>query len=352
MKNDNLKDFLTDVADAIREKEGSSEPINPQEFSDRIRAIQSGGGGNLYGYTGHADVEGLKAIGWTDADIDYYQQFVNWDEEYDEYHKVTDDNKALYGVLTANNIADYKDRIVYLPKIDLSGVTSMESMFAECFALVALPMLDTSNVTTMLNAFNKCYSLVSVPCLDTRKVKHMGNMYQYCYSLTSPPQLNMDAVTAASGMFFYCYSLKNVPQLNLSKVANLGSLFRYCYTLEYIPALDTSSATVTQGMVYQCYALKTIPMVDMAKVTNVNGMFTGTAALVHLYLKNLAISIDLSSARILSKESLIYMIQNSNESATAVTITLHPYAYERLTNDPDVFYELQFKLGITLASAE
>lgn len=44
-KNDNLKDFLTDVANAIREKEGSSEPINPQDFSSRIQAIQTGGGG-------------------------------------------------------------------------------------------------------------------------------------------------------------------------------------------------------------------------------------------------------------------------------------------------------------------
>ena len=41
-KNDNLKDYLTDLADAIREKEGSSEPINPQDFSDRIKAIKGG----------------------------------------------------------------------------------------------------------------------------------------------------------------------------------------------------------------------------------------------------------------------------------------------------------------------
>ena len=43
-KNDNLTDFLTDVADAIREKEGSTDLINPQDFSDRIRAIETGGG--------------------------------------------------------------------------------------------------------------------------------------------------------------------------------------------------------------------------------------------------------------------------------------------------------------------
>lgn len=39
-KNDNLTDFLTDVANAIREKEKSTGVINPQDFSDRILAIK------------------------------------------------------------------------------------------------------------------------------------------------------------------------------------------------------------------------------------------------------------------------------------------------------------------------
>ena len=44
-KNDNLKDFLTDVADAIREKKGTEDLINPQNFSEEIRNLQSGEGG-------------------------------------------------------------------------------------------------------------------------------------------------------------------------------------------------------------------------------------------------------------------------------------------------------------------
>ena len=43
-KQDNLTDFLTDVADAIREKKGTTEKINPQNFSEEIRGIESGGG--------------------------------------------------------------------------------------------------------------------------------------------------------------------------------------------------------------------------------------------------------------------------------------------------------------------
>lgn len=39
-----LRPYLADIASAIREKKGSSEPINAKDFSNEIRSIQSGGG--------------------------------------------------------------------------------------------------------------------------------------------------------------------------------------------------------------------------------------------------------------------------------------------------------------------
>ena len=62
-KNNNLTDFLTDVANAIREKDGSTGTINPQDFSSKIKAISTGvdtSDGNiepttvLKGYKGYA----------------------------------------------------------------------------------------------------------------------------------------------------------------------------------------------------------------------------------------------------------------------------------------------------------
>lgn len=43
MKNNNLGDFLRDIADAIREKTGISGGIHAQEFSEKILEISSGG---------------------------------------------------------------------------------------------------------------------------------------------------------------------------------------------------------------------------------------------------------------------------------------------------------------------
>lgn len=44
-KNNNLTDFLTDVANAIRDKKGTTDLINPQDFSAEIASIETGGGG-------------------------------------------------------------------------------------------------------------------------------------------------------------------------------------------------------------------------------------------------------------------------------------------------------------------
>lgn len=51
-KTDNLTDFLTDVADAIREKKGTTDLINPQDFSNEIASIQSSSTPKKVIYTG------------------------------------------------------------------------------------------------------------------------------------------------------------------------------------------------------------------------------------------------------------------------------------------------------------
>lgn len=180
-KASKVLDTKRKIAAAIEEKTGENPGNVFANYPDAIRSIPTGSGS---GWTGHADVEGLKAIGWTDEDIAYYQEHgVNWNEEDDQYHLVPEDNKALYGVINIDNIQDYKDILVYLPKFDTTGVTSMEKKFHNCFSLVSVPLFDTTGVTNMLSMFRNCFSLVSVPLFDTSSVTSMPTMFYNCYSL-------------------------------------------------------------------------------------------------------------------------------------------------------------------------
>ncbi len=413
-KNNNLKDFLTDLADAIRSKTGEAGLINPQDFSARIASIQTGGGvtinnqdknidivengttevvadagftglgkvvvntnvassGGGSRWTGHADADGLRAIGWTDDDIAYYQENgVNWNAEDDEYHKVTDDNKALYGVLTANNISTYKDRIVYLPKIDTSAKTTLKNMFQNCYSLVGIPQLDTSKATSMNGMFYYCYSLVSIPPLNTSSVTNMGNMFNYCYSLVGIPQLDTSKATSMNGMFYGCYSLVNIPQLNTSSVTNMNGMFNNCHSLVSIPPLNTSSVTnmsymfnncyslvnipqlntsnVTNmsNMFNNCYSLVSIPHLDTSSVTSMSNMFSLCYSLVHINLTNVKLAYQMADSALLSKESLLYLI-NNEASTSAITIKLKAYAYTRLSTDADIVAALAAHPNISIS---
>ena len=399
--NNNLTDLLQDVADAIREKKGTSELINPQDFAKEIKSIEGDGGGGTTPsrptYTGHADAEGLRAIGWDDDDIAYYQEHgVNWNEEDDQYHLVSDDNKALYGVLTASNISTYKERIVYLPKIDTSSVTSMSSMFYscyslvsipklntskvrsmsymfyDCYSLVSIPELDTSRVTSMSYMFDGCNSLVSIPELDTSSVTSMSSMFQNCSSLVSIPKLNTSKVTDMSYMFYGCNSLVSIPELDTSRVTSMSYMFDGCNSLVSIPELDTSSVTSMSSMFQNCSSLVSIPKLNTSKVTDMSYMFYGCNSLVsipeldtsrvtsmsymfqycssltHVNLKNAKLAYQLHNSALLSKESLLYLI-NNEVATSAITIKLASYAYTRLAEDADVVAALANHPNISLA---
>lgn len=289
-----------------------------------INANVQGGGK----WTGHADADGLRSIGWTDEDIAYYQENgVNWNEEDDEYHKVTEDNKALYGVLTADNISDYRERIMYLPKIDTSAKTSMNSMFERCSVLIAIPMLDTSSVTDM------------------------SYMFRYCYALKCIPQLNTSNVTKMTNMFYDCYALSFVPLFDTSKVTDLSYAFYGCQSLPSVPRFNTSSVTNMSDMFFNCSALVSSPPLDAAKITygpDLGSIFSNCRALCYALIKNLKTNLDLGGNLLICKESLLYIIRNE-ASSSSITITLTSYTKERLANDADIVAALAEHPNITLA---
>ena len=293
-------------------------------YPEKIASIPSGGT-----WSGHADEAGLKSIGWTDEDIAYYQKYgVNWNEEDDQYHLVPEDNKALYGVLTASNISAYKDRIIYLPKIDTSGVTDMTSMFSGCNIMVAIPMLNTSNATNMKQMFYQCYALVCIPQLDTSKSKSMEGIFNQCYSLSYVPVLDMSAGPVVEQMFSDCYSLQAAPALDLSKCGTFSFMYSNCYSLTFIPPIVFKTSWTV----------------------NISNIFYKSNALVHCNIKNLWDSIELYYSPLLSKESLLYMIENAVPEE-AITITLAEYCYNKYNSDPDIVAALSAQPLVSLASA-
>lgn len=323
-KASKVLDTKRKIAAAIEQMTGKPAGDVFADYPEQILGIQTGGGS---GWTGHADVEGLKAIGWMDEDIAYYQQYgVNWNEEDDAFHKVPEDNKALYGVINIDNIQDYKDILVYLPKIDTAGVTNFTAKFTGCSCMIAMPKIDTSYAIYTSQMLMSCTSLMCAPMIDTTNVISTPYLYSGCSSMVW------------------------APKIDTSKSTNMLAMYNGCSSLISAPSLDTSNVTNMQGMFTGCDVLSVIKQLDLSKVTNVTSIFSKCFSLRFCNLKNLKVSIDISATSLLEKSSLIYIIENAAPT-DAITITLSAYCYNKFRNAPDVVAALSAQPLVSLASA-
>ena len=160
----NLSQFLTDVADAIRTKKETTEPIPAANFDTEILSIETGSQENLQ--------EQLDA---QDLIIQQLQEELSDKAIYDcNYYnaRVVPGNGKITSYITEIS-----------KQLDTSNVTHMQSMFSDCTNLTTIPELNTSNVQTMQYMFSGCTSLTTIPELNTGKVDDMGSMFRDCTSV-------------------------------------------------------------------------------------------------------------------------------------------------------------------------
>ena len=335
-----------------------------------------------------ADAAGLKAIGWTDDDVNYYKYnnyVYPW--EADNY-KVSDVNKQIT-INSKSDIATYKNNpdfkycpmfdtstessvfnmfsycksLASIPHLDTSKATDMRSMFNTCLSLITIPQLDTRSATNMSVMFSGCSFLTTIPLLDTHNVTNMSYMFRDCSSLTAIPQLDTRSVTNMSGMFVGCEHLTTIPQLNTSKVTEMGQMFYNCSFLTTIPLLDTHSVTDMSDMFSGCSHLTTIPQLDTHSVINMNEMFSGCTSIISIPkldatslinaqymfgydwisldnftdfggLTNLKVDLNLSPCPNLTKESLLNVINEAADvTSSPKTLTLGTANLNKLTDE-------------------
>lgn len=227
-KNNNLQDFLTDVANSIRTKTGTTDPINAQDFSDKILSISSG-------------ENTLKNL--LDATKQTSFLFAN------VYRESIDD------------LIQYNDT---------ENVTKMWNMFSGCAILKAVPSINTSKVTDMSYMFNSCQQLTTIPLLDTSNVTNMSYMFSSCFGLTSIPQFNTSKVTNMGFVFFGCRNLTTIPLLDTSNVTNMTYMFNGCQYLTTVPAFNASNVTNMGNMFESCTNLKSILMTNIGVNLNIS----------------------------------------------------------------------------------
>ena len=331
----NLSSFLTDVADAIREKKGTQNQIPAENFDTEIKSIETGTKINNQdkditkngtytadeGYTGLGTVivnvpiklfktkeemnnstgnaEGDLAIvyikGWQNVlDGIYIYKNNNWElaptqltatPNYVYKQSFYGKNGIENGTLgTPNNLFDDTNAEVYnkiqnqYENMEPKILTDNDRTISANIYFIPVkrdgtPLLNTSKVTNMSKMFYYCRNLTTIPLLDTSNVTDMDGMFWECTRLTTIPLLDTSNVTDMQYMFYECTYLTTIPELNTSKVTNMGNMFDHCSNLTTIPLLDTSNVVKMYCMFYYCTNLTTIPELNTSKVTNMGSMF-------------------------------------------------------------------------------
>ena len=300
-KNNNLKDFLTDVADAIREKEGSSGLINPQDFSAKIRAIQgggeSGGGGasasagaiNFRDYDGtilHSfsksdflalaelpelpTQKGLTCQGWNwnfeDAKayvseygvLEVGATYITDDGKTRFYIKVEGERKTLpikFNIDKTKSLTiDWGDGAT--ESVSDSGTLNASHTYDAVGDYVvsfevakgATLSIGTSSSSSSYNTISSPYSIMLRKVEFGIRVKILNYAFNNCYSLSSVVIPN-NVTSIGTYAFQNCYSLSSIVIPN--NVTSIGgSAFYNCSCIAYIdfrthasvPTLSNSNA--------------------------------------------------------------------------------------------------------------
>ena len=278
-----LKANISNAYNAIQAK-GGTIPTNKntQNLSDAINTIQGGGGASVPLFSGSYDRVGLKQIGWTDEEVDYYNQYgVRWNSSENSVFILTgedllgNDSKTARFIPKSTTRKKFFDftQLLGIPLIDTSDVTAGASLFRNCYKLTAIPQINTSNMTSADTMFHRCTSLLTIPLLDTSKVTTMASMFAGCAALQTIPKLNTSVCTDTSGMFNGCTALRIIPQIDTSNVTNMSGMFTSCKSLETIPQLDTSKVFSYSTVFNGCSNLTKLPSLNLGSAINVTDLF-------------------------------------------------------------------------------
>ena len=222
-RTDTLGNFLTDVADSIREKKGTSEPILASDFDTEIASIESGGDLSEYFYdtiTQNTNTMPTRVV----------LQIIK---------KLPD---VIYVDNSVTNLTGAFDssKLTTLPKLVFgSNVTTISSMFNYCKASeIDVTGFNTSNITAFTNLFSDCSNLLKVDTsisdnFVSDKVTTMYNMFNYCTKMTEANLSNLRTPVLAdtSYMFYNCRALQKIDIRNMT----FDNVTNHDYMLDSVP---------------------------------------------------------------------------------------------------------------------
>ena len=132
--------------------------------------------------------------------------------------------------------------------------------------------------------------------------------------------------------------------LNCTNIETIGNNSGYFYFSSAVPTI--------RNLFRRCKKLRVIAVKPfyVSNVTFDSSVFSECNLLEYIRLERLHFSLSLADSSLITKESVLYMIQKASPTS-AITIILHSDAYSRLVDDADIVAALEAQPFISLVSA-
>ena len=348
-KNITLIERLTDIADAIRSINNTTDKYSIYDMPSKINNIDKNA---IFSPQNGSLANWLTVIDLNNVDFSTVKR-VNALFEGCTYLE-----KIFFPENFGSNVTSMSSMFSNcssLTSLDLSNfntqkVTYMNSMFFGCSSLTSITFPENfgSNVTSMSSMFYNCKSLTSLDLsnFDTQSVADMNNMFYTCSSLTSIDlsNWNTQSVTNMNSMFYTCSSLTTLDLSNFDtqSVTNIGDMFKDCSSLTTLNLSNFKAQSVTNmnRMFYNCSSLTTLNLSNFnaQSVTSMNRMFYNCSALT---------SLDLSNWNAQSVTNMNRMFYNCT---SLTTLNLSNFNAQSVTSMSDTFYGCSSLTSLDLSS--
>lgn len=298
-KNNNLHDFLVDVADAIREKKGSTDKINAQSFSEEIRNIPSGSPFAVD--FGEEIASGNAAyINALQEDIDYYNEVKARIASGEATSAIWDD-------------ADFCRRIAWIPKEMLTEYGLF--YIARCSNLKIYPY--DKLYSNQYNGIKYMKSLHSLKA-DASEVTRLGYFLYSGY--VGDIDLRFDTLTKIETTCFY-HILSNRVVLDFPQVTTCSGNTLFKVSLCKYADINFPKLTAFPSGTFREWDDLVELHINIPKVTSQSYSVYNNINLRICHLKGMQCSFNISSS-VLEVESVKYMLDHCQQREDGASYTL------------------------------
>lgn len=281
-------------------------------------------------YSGHIDEVGLRAIGWTDEDINWFSKCVDWDEAFDERMKVPQEMIDHYNAYMAEH-----------GRVDQDFFNTYKGEWWYRYSPLITPYADPPVVTVV----NHAPYMIAAPdyiintfikSIGSTSFNYCGRGFRYLPKIINPRQ---------GGLSYFCHNnTSGIPVVDVESNTNgaLGVLgiYQRIGTLIF-----RGKGTVTLG-VYSKVGVFTY--IEGSQLVSDITQYAVADYCLACYLKGLAMNIRFDND--ITKEELLFALRNeATDGETAFTITLRMELYNVYSADADIVAELALHPNWALA---